>query len=72
MTSSKDNEPNKRGRERDIQQIIFVEVEDSECGVRGWRYRRHTYGLISQSNMLFDTFEDCLEAWQESRSDDDD
>jgi hypothetical protein len=57
----------KQSTETELQRIVFVEVRDSECGVVGWRYREDTHDISLESNRLFDTVDEAIESWTESR-----
>jgi hypothetical protein len=65
------NDPDpKPSNEKPLQKVVFVQIEDSECGVIGWRYQEiyhGAWGISSSSNRLFDTIDEAIECWQESR-----
>jgi len=48
------------GSEKDLQRLVFAEIEDSQCNVTGWRYRHQTSDLGTESIILFDTFPEVL------------
>ncbi len=63
------NEPN-RSPEREIQRVIFVEIENNEYGIstRGWRYIEESPGLTTSSNRLFDSVDEAIEGYLESKA----
>lgn len=67
-----DEQPGDRHTEEILQQISFIQIRDSECGVVGWRYKKNTPGLSLVSIRLFDSFQECFEKWQRSHRNPDD
>ena len=53
--------------ETELQNVMFVEILDSECGVTGWRCRESDRWVDVESNRLFENVEEAIQDWQQSR-----
>ncbi len=63
------NQPNNHG-EVDLYSVSFVQIRDGELNVIGWRYREDFEYMTTESIRLFDSLDEAIEAWRESRDDD--
>lgn len=50
-----------------FQKVIFIQFQDSECGVVGWKYEQEYPHICLSSARTFDTFEEAVEEYLESR-----
>jgi hypothetical protein len=50
-----------------LKRVTFLKIQDSECGVVGWKYEVEVPSVILGSNRTFDTFAEAVEDFLESR-----
>ncbi len=53
-----------------LKRVTFLKIEDAECGVVGWKYEVEVPSVVVSSNRTFDTFEEAVEDFLESRKSD--
>ena len=63
-----DDEIPSSSEERIIKKVIFLKLEDSECRVIGWQYEVQVHGVILRSNRTFNSFQEAVEQFLESRT----
>lgn len=63
LGSNDDPNPSK---ETILEKVIFLKVEDSECGMVVWRYRKESHGIQLVSNRGFDSLREALQAYLEN------
>jgi hypothetical protein len=61
-----DDSPNP-SEERIIKKVTFLKIEDSECGVVGWKYEVEVPSVILGSNRTFNTFAEAVKDFLDSR-----
>jgi hypothetical protein len=63
-----DDEIPSSSEERIIKKVIFLKLEDSECHVVGWQYEIQVHGVILRSNRTFNSFQEAVEEFLDSRT----
>jgi hypothetical protein len=63
-----DDEIPSSSEERIIKKVIFLKLEDSECHGIGWQYEIQVHGVILRSNRTFDSFQEAVEEFLDSRT----
>ena len=49
-----------------LEKVVFLKIQDSECGTVVWRYRKEMYQLQLESNRGFDTLQEAIESYLEN------
>ena len=49
-----------------LEKVVFLKIQDSECGAVVWRYRKEMYQLQLESNRGFDTLQEAIESYLEN------